>query len=83
MIDSGKLIKWVWFHKHNRCVKWVCLILFLVAENECSICKDAYNIEENGRELPCKHLFHDICITQWLKLVRKKTNHTTSQHTVC
>lgn len=30
---------------------------------------DDYGLNESVRKLPCKHLFHDPCIVQWLKLV--------------
>lgn len=34
---------------------------------ECSICMDAVELGDQVTILPCKHWFHEICITAWLK----------------
>ena len=34
---------------------------------ECSICLDEIQIGEFVYKLPCKHVFHDICIEPWVK----------------
>ena len=34
---------------------------------ECSICMDAVELEDQVTVLPCKHWFHETCITAWLK----------------
>ncbi|KAF7511955.1 hypothetical protein GJ744_003188 [Endocarpon pusillum] len=34
---------------------------------ECSICMDAVELGDQVTVLPCKHWFHEICITAWLK----------------
>ncbi|GAA5869992.1 hypothetical protein JCM8547_001435 [Rhodosporidiobolus lusitaniae] len=33
----------------------------------CLICQDAYALSETTIALPCKHLFHEDCLTPWLK----------------
>jgi len=37
------------------------------AKGECSICMDDVKVGEEVTELPCKHWFHDQCVTVWLK----------------
>ncbi|KAK1879087.1 E3 ubiquitin-protein ligase RNF126 [Dissostichus eleginoides] len=34
---------------------------------ECPVCKEDYSVEENVRQLPCNHLFHNACIVPWLE----------------
>ena len=34
---------------------------------ECSICMDAVELGDQVTVLPCKHWFHEVCITAWLK----------------
>ncbi|KAI1962831.1 hypothetical protein LOZ58_002454 [Ophidiomyces ophidiicola] len=34
---------------------------------ECSICMDSVELKEEVAELPCKHWFHELCISSWLK----------------
>jgi hypothetical protein len=36
-------------------------------ETKCSICLDEFKRGENVCELPCKHIFHDGCVREWLK----------------
>ena len=33
---------------------------------ECSICLEKFNINEEVFKTPCEHLFHVTCITEWL-----------------
>ncbi|KAK5673474.1 E3 ubiquitin-protein ligase Praja-2 [Batrachochytrium dendrobatidis] len=37
-------------------------------EDECCVCQEGYKHDEITIELPCKHVFHPLCITSWLKL---------------
>ena len=34
--------------------------------DECTICKEKYESDSSVIVLPCKHVFHKECITQWL-----------------
>lgn len=34
----------------------------------CSICLEEFGVGEEGREMPCKHMFHDGCILPWLDM---------------
>lgn len=34
-------------------------------ESSCSVCQDDYDLTEELLELPCSHVFHKDCITQW------------------
>jgi E3 ubiquitin-protein ligase RNF115/126 len=38
----------------------------VAAEEECSVCKDAYEVKDLVHSLPCKHLFHPDCVKPWL-----------------
>jgi DNA-directed RNA polymerase subunit RPC12/RpoP len=33
----------------------------------CSVCKDDFEVDQEILNLPCKHCFHDECIKPWLK----------------
>ena len=33
----------------------------------CAICIDDFKDKENVRETPCKHIFHEKCIMEWVK----------------
>lgn len=35
---------------------------------ECAICMEDFRLHEEAKKLPCKHYFHQPCITEWLKL---------------
>lgn len=35
---------------------------------QCSICLDKFMLAELVKKLPCKHLYHEDCITPWLEL---------------
>jgi E3 ubiquitin-protein ligase RNF115/126 len=36
---------------------------------QCAICMEDFNLNDKAKKLPCKHLFHEPCIVEWLKLV--------------
>lgn len=35
-------------------------------KEECAICKDQFELNENVLRLPCRHLYHKQCISPWL-----------------
>lgn len=37
--------------------------------DQCAICMDEYKLVDKTKKLPCKHYFHESCISEWLKLV--------------
>ncbi|KAM3320396.1 hypothetical protein P3S67_007596 [Capsicum chacoense] len=43
-----------------------------VLQNEnsgCCICLDKYRDKEEIRQLPCSHIFHLMCVDQWLRII--------------
>ncbi len=36
---------------------------------QCSVCMDDFKLEEEARQLPCSHHYHNDCIVPWLELV--------------
>ncbi|XVE83769.1 hypothetical protein DITRI_Ditri16bG0113000 [Diplodiscus trichospermus] len=34
--------------------------------NDCSICLEELKVDEEAREMPCKHFFHSGCVEKWL-----------------
>ncbi|KAE8735823.1 putative Ribosomal protein L34e superfamily protein [Hibiscus syriacus] len=35
---------------------------------DCSICLEEFEVDGEGREMPCKHVFHSGCIEKWLQI---------------
>ncbi|KAE8717087.1 putative Ribosomal protein L34e superfamily protein [Hibiscus syriacus] len=36
--------------------------------SDCIICLEEFEIDEEAREMPCKHVFHSGCIEKWLQI---------------
>lgn len=34
----------------------------------CAVCCETLPVGSDARQLPCKHLFHDLCILKWLAM---------------
>ncbi|CAN6470297.1 unnamed protein product [Victoria cruziana] len=35
-------------------------------ETECAVCRENLVVNDKMQEMPCKHLFHPICLKPWL-----------------
>ncbi|KAG7605779.1 putative transcription factor C2H2 family [Arabidopsis thaliana] len=58
-------------HKYGTKTKsWYCLHMkkkFVADDSQCSICLMEYAKGDKITTLPCKHIYHKDCISQWLK----------------
>ncbi|RAL46172.1 hypothetical protein DM860_006326 [Cuscuta australis] len=38
------------------------------SDSHCAVCKDAFVLASEAREMPCKHIYHPDCILPWLSM---------------
>ncbi|KAL2553452.1 E3 ubiquitin-protein ligase [Forsythia ovata] len=36
--------------------------------SQCAVCKDSFELNEEVKQIPCKHIYHKDCILPWLEL---------------
>ena len=36
--------------------------------SQCAVCKDTFELNEEAKQMPCKHIYHADCIIPWLEL---------------
>jgi len=58
-------------------------------QEKCSICLEEWRVDDDIRELPCRHKFHTTCIQRWLEedagcpLCRNRINSHLHQQGIC
>ncbi|XP_071732811.1 probable E3 ubiquitin-protein ligase RHC2A [Rutidosis leptorrhynchoides] len=40
----------------------------VVTESHCAVCKEAFELQAQVKQMPCQHLYHSDCILPWLSL---------------
>ncbi|XP_022897083.1 E3 ubiquitin-protein ligase RING1-like [Olea europaea var. sylvestris] len=42
--------------------------LLATDSSQCAVCKDSFGLNEEAKQMPCKHIYHKDCILPWLEL---------------